>query len=321
MLKNLEAWWPKYAAKNPKAVKDDVVRRLVGLIDERPLRRLGDGGSHGRPPTVVAGPAHPPRLEPVRPLLVWAPPSPVFVPHPFPADGAGAIGRTSGVLSANAFKWYDVETASRSDTQDQQMFSPLGAADWPGAQGAAFWVGYSRLDSSVSDFLDSPADRTVHMAVLKITAPKQPIDVRASFRTTLFVHLPNGVEILNDWGWFDDTDPASLQIDACAAVQPEGGDFPAPAEFTFASTLIHHSSSHSADWREMQVAFDGRIPAGKIPNIYVGIRVTFEGADCRVQTGFAEHMKDATFGFRHPDASGAPGLFYSYEPDLRLSQG
>jgi hypothetical protein len=317
MLTTMDAWWPAYAVKHPKAGKDDVVRRLVGLIDERRVRQFTDGQ-----PGSSARPKHPLRIEPVRPLEVWVPTSPTYTPPDFNL-GNGPIGRSSGIVNATDLNWYDVEAPTHPSTRVDHLVSALGAPGpgWRGAQAASFWAEFSRRDASPSDELNSPADRSVHMAVLKISTPKPEIDVWASFRTSLFVHLPNGVQIIDDWGYWDDTDRGSLTIDLCAAVQLADGGWPSPEEFTFTSTLNHHKATHTADWRQLEVAFDGPVRANATPSVYVGIRITFEGADCLIQTGFTRKGLDAYFGFRHPSVSSAPGLHYSYEPNLKLSVG
>ena len=204
----------------------------------------------------------------------------------------------------------------------QHVVSPLGAPGGSGAEGANFWEGFARLDSWVDDiniFSGSPADRVVHMAALKVTPPPPTSDVRAVFRTSLFVSLPHGAEVLNEWGWLDDEDAASIQIDLCCAVQPEGGGFPDPGAFTFTSAMSYGSTKHNEAWREVDLVHAANVPRGVSPNVYLGIRLTFEGADCRLQTGFTEGAADASFGFRYPNTVGPPGLFYSYVPDLALA--
>jgi hypothetical protein len=181
------------------------------------------------------------------------------------------------------------------------------------------------LDSTwdvIDIFSDSPADRVVHMAVLRITPPAPTIDSHGVFRTMLFCHLPNGAELIKQW-FLDDEDDASIQIDLCAAFQPGGGSFPDPSAFTFTRVWKYESSSSFQARRVFTVAHSAHVPVGVRPNLYVGVRLTFEGADCRLQTGFTQHAADAYFKFEYPGwgSTNTPGLYYSYEPDLGMSIG
>jgi len=322
VLENVDTWWPVYAQKHPTAEKTEIVRRLAAQIAKSPARGFSDVGADGFPSTPTRRVDVLPHLEPSR-----------FFRRPGISELISplervSVGGASGVVRASEFKWYDVETKDHSSTQDLHLVSPLGASSWSGAVGANFWEGFARLDSFWDDINifdgGSVADRVVHMAVLKVTPPAPNSDVsslHAVFRTSLFVHLPRGAEVLNDWGWLDDEDEASIQIDFCCAVQPEGGGFPDADAFSFTSALSYGSSNHHDASAGVDLVHSVAVSSGVSPNVYLGIRLTFAGADCRLQTGFKQNALDAYFGFRYPDTSSLPGLSYSYVPDHPLVMG
>src|SRR4029079_8976183 len=140
-------------------------------------------------------------------------------------------------------------TPSKPDTQDLHIIKPIGSSNFVGANSALFWLGFSRLDSTWDDiniFNGSPSDRVVHMAVLQVNLPRPTTRVIATLRTSMFITLAAGVEIINDWGWFDDEDAASLNIDFCGAFTTDGSGFPDPSAFGFTSAFSFGSSTHKS---------------------------------------------------------------------------
>jgi hypothetical protein len=305
LLQNVETWWPVYRFRHPEADRAEVVARLAKLIDGRRRRGFSE-------------------QEPARPSAL--PDSALLFERPRITRGltgeTGFPGSASGVVQASDFKWYDVETKSKPDTQDLHVVAPLGAPDWAGSHGASFWAGFTRTDSTwdqVDILSDSPSDRVVHMAVMRITLPPPTSRVTAVLRASLFLSLHQGVEIINDWGWLDDQDSASFKIDLCGAFLNDADGFPDPPAFGFTSVFTFGSSSHNSFSTEVDVTRTVLLSPGDRPSLYLGIRLTFAAADSRIQTGFTQEALDARFGFRHPD-HGARGLFYSYIPDPVFEQ-
>jgi hypothetical protein len=301
LLENVDRWLPVYRVRYPNADRAEIIARLAELVDARRPRAFS-----GKVRSVV--------LPDTALQFGFAIPTDLKVLTPF--------GLTSGVLQASAFKRYDVETKSRSDTQDMHDLSPLGASAFNGSHGANFWLGFTRTDS-LAEQIDitsgSPSDRVVHMAVLKIKLPPPIIQVTAVLRASLFVSLPQGVEVINDWGFWDDEDHASFKLDLCGAFLRDSDEFPAPEAFGFTAFKEFKSSSRNAFSTELDMTRTVTLAPGGKPTLFLGIRWTFEAADSRIQTGFAQHVLDARFGFRHPQ-TGARGLAFSYVPELELAQ-
>jgi len=306
LLRNVDAWWPVYCVRHPNADRAKIVSHLASLVDER--RRRGFGEHHPQP--------------------VPAPESAVFFElsqgfrNLHGLSDLFPFGRASGVVLASDFKLIDVETKSKDDTSDLHVVAPLGSSSFAGARGARFWAGFARLDSTwdqVDIFHGSPSDRVVHMAVVRIDLPTPTSRVIATLRTSLSVTLPLGAEVINDWGFFDDEDDASLKIDLCGAFVANTSAFPDPQAFGFHGVVEFRGSSHGAISAERNMTRSAVVSPGDKPALFLGVRWTFAAADSRIQTGFTQEALDASFSFKVPD-TGAPGVFFSYQPDLVLSQ-
>ena len=214
----MKPWTPGFpciASGIPDVDRAQIVAHLASLVDERRRRGFPDD-ERPAPPAI--------------------PDTAVLFESPLARRRIRGIldtpfATTSGVAKASAFKLIDLETQSKADTQDLHTFSPLGGpggSSFEGAHGAFFWTGFSRLDSTwdqINIFEGSPSDRVVHMAVVQINLPPPTTRVIARIRTSMFINLAQGVEIINDWGRFDDEDDASLKIDFCGAFTRDGLGF------------------------------------------------------------------------------------------------
>jgi hypothetical protein len=309
LLETVDTWFPVYRVRHPDVDRAEIVARLASLIDERRRRGFPD---HERPA--------PPGI----------PDTAVLFESPLARRGIRGIldtpfATTSGVAKASAFKLIDIETKSKADTQDLHTFSPLGGpggSSFEGAHGAFFWTGFSRLDSTwdqVNIFEGSPSDRVVHMAVVQINLPPPTTRVIARIRTWMFIDLAQGVEIINDWGLFDDEDDASLKIDFCGAFTRDGLGFPDPEAFGFSSAFSFFSSTHKFQGQDADMSRTEVLFPGDKPSLFLGMRWTFAGADTRMQTGFTQQALNSFFGFAHPDR-GLPGVLFSYDPELVVTQ-
>jgi hypothetical protein len=196
LLETVDTWFPVFRVRHPDADRAQVVAHLASLIDKHRRRGFAD---HELP--------SPPSI----------PETAVFFESPLARRAIildTPFGTTSGVVKANAFKLFNIETASKSDTLDLHTFNPVGTSD--DTNSVLFWVGFQRLDSTwdqIDIFSGSPSDRVVHMAVLRVDLPRPTTRVIATLRTSMFITLAQGVEIINDWGFFDDEDSAQLRID------------------------------------------------------------------------------------------------------------
>ena len=301
LLQNVDKWLPVHRVRDPRADREKIVARLAKLVDGlRPRGFLDDSRPDELPDTALQ--------------FDFKIPDNLTVLTPF--------GRTSGVVQASDFKRYDVELKRRTETQDLHDLTPLGAASFNGAHGANFWLGFTRTDSlseQIDITSDSPSDRVVHMAVLKIRLPPPSIRVTAVIRASLFVSLPQGVQVINDWGFFDDEDDALFKLDLCGAFVRDSDEFPPPEAFGFTAFKQFTSSTESAFSTELDMSRTLTLPAGGKPTLFLGIRWTFAAADSLIQTGFAQHVLGARFGFRHPQ-TGARGVTFSYVPELEIAQ-
>jgi len=234
LLETVDTWFPVYRVRHPDADRAEIVAHLASLVDKRRRRGFPDD-ERPAPPAI--------------------PDTAVLFESPLARRGIRGIldspfATTSGVAKASAFKLIDLETASKRDTQDLHTFSPLGGpggSSFAGAHGAFFWTGFTRVDSAwdqIHFFNDSPSDRVVHMAVVQINLPRPTGSVIARISTSMFITLAQGVEIINDWGLFDDEDDASLKIDFCGAFTRNGQGFPDPQAFGFSSAFSFFSSTH-----------------------------------------------------------------------------
>ena len=299
LLQTVDTWFPVYRVRHPDADRAEVVAQLASLIEGRRPR----GFSQDHPDT------------PVISETAVAFESPAALRR-INIDRGSIFGTTSGIAEAVDFKVYDIETKSKSDTQDLHLFRPLRGFDtFSGTNGAFFWAGFARLDSLL-DQLDSPSDRVVHMAVLKIDLPKPATNVIATLQTRMFITLAQGVEIINDWGWFDDTDNATLTLDFCGAFTRNGSGFPDPSAFGFTPAFHFGGSHHGFLSEEADMSRTVALSGGDQPSLFLGMRWTFDGADSRMQTGFIEdEVLTSFFGFARLD-TGLPGVAFSYEPQL-----
>jgi len=306
LLETVDTWFPVYRTRHPDADRAGVVAHLAKLVDERRRRGFSEQG-HEKPPTI--------------------PDSALFFETPqalrgFKGHPESIFSTTSGVAKASAFKVFDVENKSKSDTQDQSSFSPLITDTFVGAHAARFWLGFARLDSTwdqVDIFHGSPSDRVVHMAVLQIPLPPPTTKVIASLRTSMFITLNQGAEVIDDWGFFDDQDDASLKIDFCGAFTRNGEGFPDPQAFGFTSAMSLGSSDHHFIGRDADMSRTVVLFPGDKPSLFLGMRWTFAAADSRIQTGFTEHAENSLFGFQRPD-TGTPGVLFTYEPEILIAQ-
>ena len=303
LLQTVDTWFPVYRVRHPDADRAKVVAHLASLID-------------GRRPRGFSNDEHPNSPD--------IPETAVFFESPVAFRGINAnrdsiLSTTSGVAQASAFKVYDIETKSKSDTEDLHVFRPLrGFPTFAGTNGAFFWAGFARLDSTWDQITGSPSDRVVHMAVLQIDLPRPATKVTATLRTLMSITLGQGVEIINDWGWFDDADDASLTIDFCGAFTRNGAGFPDPQAFGFSSAFHFGKSHHEFFIREADMSRVVVLSAGDKPSLFLGMRWTFAGADSRMQTGFVEGVRGAVnsfFGFKRVD-TGLPGVVFSYQPEV-----
>lgn len=307
LLKTVDTWFPVYRVRNPDADRAKVLARLATLIDERRRRGFSE---QERP--------HPPAV-PETAVLFEAP----LALRGFKRILDTGFGTTTGVAKGSAFEVIDVETKDKGDTQDLHDFAPVGGgSSFAGTHAALFWTGFARLDSTwdqINIFEDSPSDRVAHMAVLQVNLPPPTTRVIARIRTSMFITLAEGVEIINDWGWSDDQDEASLKIDFCGAFTRDGKGFPDPQAFGVTSAFSFGSSTHTLQSQDADVSSTEVLSPGDKPSLFLGMRWTFEGADTRMQTGFTQEALNSRFGFQHPE-TGQPGVWFSYEPDLVIAQ-
>jgi len=308
LLKSVDTWFPVYRVRHPDADRAEVVARLASLVDERRRRGFSDDERPAAPADTAVLFESPLARRGIRGIL----------DTPF--------ATTSGVAKASAFKLIDIETPSKGDTQDLHAFSPLGGPDgssFTGAHGAFFWTGFTRVDSTwdqIDIIHGSPSDRVVHMAVVQINLPPPTTRVIARISTSMFINLPRGVEIINDWGLFDDEDEASLQIDFCGAFTRDGQGFPDPQAFGFSSAFSFFSSTHQWKSQDADMSRTEVLSVGDKPSLFLGMRWTFAGADTRMQTGFTQQALNSFFHFSRPD-TGVPGVLFFYEPpELLIAQ-
>jgi hypothetical protein len=306
LLQNVDTWFPVYRVRHPDADRAAVVAKLASLVDERRRR----GFSHQEHPT--------PPAVPETAVLFESP-----LARRFPDILDTPFATTSGVAKASAFKLFDIETKSRPDTQDLHKFAPLGGgSNFTNTHGSLFWAGFARLDSTwdqIDIFEGSPSDRVVHMAVLQVNLPPPTIRVIARIRTSMFITLAQGAEIINDWGFFDDRDNAILNIDFCGAFTRDGQGFPDSQAFGFTSAFNLASSTHQFLSKDADMSRTVVLSPSDRPSLFLGIRWAFTGADTRMQTGFTQEALHSFFGFQRPD-TGVPGVLFSYEPELLVAQ-
>ena len=300
LLKTVDTWFPAYRVKHPKADKAEVVAKLATFVEEH--RRRGFTKQEPRP-------------LPESALLF----EPLSRAHLKGID-TSIFGTTSGVAKAVDFKVYDVETPTKSDTEDPHDFRPLGGgSSFAGTHAALFWLGFARLDSIWDQISGSPSDRSVHMAVLRIDLPRPTNRVVARLGTSMFIDLGQGVEIINDWGLFDDEDEASLKIDFCGAFTRDGLGFPDPSAFGFTPAFSFGSTNHHFFGQDANMSRTEVLTPADKPSLYLGMRWTFAGADTRMQTGPTQHELNAFFGLQRTD-NFTPGVLFSYETELVVSE-
>jgi hypothetical protein len=306
LLETVDTWFPVYRVRHPDVDRAEIIAHLASLVDEGRRRGFPDDE---------------------RPAPSAIPDTAVLFESPLYRRGIRGIldtpfATTSGVAKASAFKLIDLETQSKADTQDLHTFSPLGGSSFEGAHGAFFWTGFSRLDSTwdqINIFEGSPSDRVVHMAVVQINLPPPTTRAIARISTSMFINLAQGVEIINDWGWFDDEDDASLKIDFCGAFTRNGLGFPDPEAFGFSSAFSFFSSTHKFQGQDADMSRTEVLFPGDKPSLFLGMRWTFAGADTRMQTGFTQQGLNSFFGFQRPD-TGVPGVLFFYDPELVVTQ-
>jgi len=306
LLQSVDTWFPVYRIKHPDADRAQVVARLTSLVDSRRRRGFSEQEK--------SGPALPETAVHFEPPLA-------FRGFKGISDNSIFGASTSGVAKASAFKRFDVENPSKSDTKDLHKFAPLGGS-FADTHAALFWTGFERLDSTwdqIDIISDSPSDRAVNMAVLQVNLPPPTGRVIARLRTSMFITLAQGVEIINDWGFFDDEDDASLKLDFCGAFTRDGQGFPDPSAFGFFSAMSFSSSTHKFQSQDADLSRTVVLNPGDKPSLFLGMRWTFAAADTRMQTGFKQEELNAFFGFQQPD-NGRPGVAFSYEPELVIAQ-